>query len=301
LLRASDLDLERNVVLEEISTVEDTPDDLVFELFSERLWPEHPYGYSILGTRDTVSALGPGDLQALHRAGYYRGNCVVAAAGCLQHDRVLELLEHEGWFAGGTAEPPLPPVASVPAVRGADVSIARDSNQTHLVFGSDTFPYRDRRRFALSIVTNVFRGRECRAGCSSRSGKSWAWPTGSTPISSSSRPRELRECTSVPNPATAAQAEEAIRAQYRRLANEGLPADELASGKQQLKGQLMLSLESPASRMNRLASITLHGEPYRNLEALLAEIDAVTVADVAALTAEYFDPDRQTVVRLGPN
>ena len=300
LLRASDLDLERNVVLEEISTVEDTPDDLVFELFSERLWPEHPYGYSILGTRDTVSALGPGDLQALHRAGYYRGNCVVAAAGCLQHDRVLELLEREGWFAGGTTEPPLPPVASVPAVRGGNVSVARDSNQTHLVFGSDTFPYRDRRRFALSIVTNVFGG-----GMSSRLfqviREELGLAYGVYAYQQFFQTAGIAGVYVGTQPGTAAQAEEAIRAEYRRLATEGLPSAELEAGKQQLKGQLMLSLESPASRMNRLASITLHGEPYRNLEALLAEIDAVTVDQVAALTAEYFDPDRQTVVRLGPN
>ncbi|MGH7703601.1 MAG: M16 family metallopeptidase, partial [Gemmatimonadales bacterium] len=71
LLRESDLTLERNVVLEEISTIEDTPDDLVFEVFADRLWPDHPYGYPIIGTRETVGSLNAQDLRALHGAGYY--------------------------------------------------------------------------------------------------------------------------------------------------------------------------------------------------------------------------------------
>ena len=101
-------------------------------------------------------------------------------------------------------------------------------------------------------------------------------------------------------PGTADQAAEAVRVEYARLAAEGLPADDLAQGKQQLKGQVMLSLESPVNRMNRLATLTLHDEPYRPLDTILAEIDAVTGAEIAGLTAEFFDPARQTVVRLGP-
>src|SRR5207249_1600913 len=78
-VRDQDRSLERNVVLEEISTVEDTPDDLVFELLASTLWPEHSYGYSILGTRDTVGALSADDLKRLHGQAYFPGNCVIAA------------------------------------------------------------------------------------------------------------------------------------------------------------------------------------------------------------------------------
>src|SRR5580765_5544411 len=97
-LRQSDLDLERNVVLEEISTVEDTPDDQVFDLSSGLLWPEHPYGYSILGTRESVSALSTADLKHLHDNAYFPGNCVIAAAGNIEHARLLEELDRLGWF-----------------------------------------------------------------------------------------------------------------------------------------------------------------------------------------------------------
>ncbi len=93
---------------------------------------------------------------------------------------------------------------------------------------------------------------------------------------------------------------DAIRGEYARLAREGLPAAELADGKQQLKGQVMLSLESPGARMGRLAGFVLHDDEYRPLDQMLAEIDAVTRDEVADVAAEFFAPERQTVVRLGP-
>ncbi len=109
LLREEDLALERNVVLEEIATVDDTPDDIVFELFSDRLWPEHPYGYSILGTRETVGALSAADLRGIHRNGYYPGNCVIAAAGRVDHEQIVALLAREGWFGRLRPQPGAPP------------------------------------------------------------------------------------------------------------------------------------------------------------------------------------------------
>jgi len=91
----------------------------------------------------------------------------------------------------------------------------------------------------------------------------------------------------------------AIRGEYATLAGQGLPPAELADGKQQLKGQVMLSLESPGARMGRLAGAVLHDDEYRPLDQMLAEIDAVTSEDVAAVAAEFFAPERQTVLRLG--
>ena len=96
LLRKSDLELERRVVLEEIGMVDDTPDDLVYELHSEVLWGQHPYGYSILGTRDSVSSLRTADLQALHRRAYHPGQLIVAASGNVDHDGLLAALERTG-------------------------------------------------------------------------------------------------------------------------------------------------------------------------------------------------------------
>ena len=115
LLRESDLEPERNVILEEINGVEDTPDDLVFELHAAELWPAHPYGYSILGSPGTLAALSADDLRCLHSTGYYRGNFVVASAGNVDHAQLLTVLEREGWFEGTAPEPARPAVPPVPA------------------------------------------------------------------------------------------------------------------------------------------------------------------------------------------
>ena len=299
LLRESDLEPERNVILEEINGVADTPDDLVFELHSTALWPEHPYGYSILGTPESLSDLSAGDLRTLHEAGYYRGNCVIAAAGNVEHDQLLTVLEREGWFEGSRLERARPPVTPTPARRGCGHREERDTAQTHIVFGTDTFPLNDPRRFPLAILTNVFGG-----GMSSRLfqrvreelGLAYAIFAFKHFYQSSG---QLGVYVGT-QPGTADQAVEAIRAEYDQLAREGLPPAELVNGKQQLKGQIMLSLESPAARMGRLAGFVLHDDHYRPLDAMLAEIDAVTDEQVAAVAAEFFPGDRQTVVRLGP-
>jgi len=103
------------------------------------------------------------------------------------------------------------------------------------------------------------------------------------------------------HPATADQAVDVILDELRTLANEGLSSAQLLEAKRQLRGQVTLSLESPAARMYRLATVALYGEPYRTIDQILADIDAVSTEDVAAVAREFFDPDRQTVVWLGPN
>jgi predicted Zn-dependent peptidase len=299
LLRASDLEPERNVILEEINGVADTPDDLVFELHATALWPEHPYGYSILGTPDTLGDLSAADLRALHQSGYYRGNCVIAAAGNVEHDQLLTVLEREGWFEGSRPERARLPVTATPARRGCAHREERDTAQTHIVFGTDTFPLNDPRRFPLAILTNVFGG-----GMSSRLFQRVREELGlAYAVFAFKHFHQTSGQLGVyvgTQPGSADQAVEAIRAEYDQLAREGLPPSELVDGKQQLKGQIMLSLESPAARMGRLAGFVLHDDHYRPLDTMLEEIDAVTDQDVAAVAAEFFPADRQTVVRLGP-
>jgi predicted Zn-dependent peptidase len=224
---------------------------------------------------------------------------VVAAAGNLDHGRLLEALDREGWFDGSSRETPRRPVPPAPAVRGRSRHEERDTAQSHVVFGTDTFPLRDPRRFALAILTNVFGG-----GMSSRlfqrvreelglayavfAYKNFHQSSGQLGVYVGSQT------------ASADQAVAAIRAEYDRLAREGLPAAELEAGKRQLKGQIMLSLESPLARMGRLAGFSLHDDPYRPLDRMLAEIDAVTADEISAVAAEFFPAERQTVVRLGP-
>lgn len=299
LLREQDLALERNVVLEEINGVEDTPDDLVFELHSETLWPTHPYGYSILGSADTVGALSATDLQASHRNGYFRGNCVIAAAGNVDHEQLLAALGAEGWFDGPAHEAPLAPTAPGTPARGVVRREARDTTQAHIVFGTDTFPYADSRRYALAMLINAFGG-----GMSSRLFQRIREDLGLAyavyAYHQFYRSAGQSGVYVGTQPGTAEQASEAILAEYRRMSSEGLSPEEIDDARRQLKGQVMLGLESPQSRMNRLATLSLQGEAYRPLDRVLEEIDAVGVDTLAAVAQEFFAPERQTIVRLGP-
>jgi predicted Zn-dependent peptidase len=298
-LKQSDLLLERKVILEEIGMVEDTPDDLVFELHNEALWGTHPYGYSILGTRDTVTGLGVGDLRELHTRAYHPGHLVVAAAGNVEHDQLLEVLSETGWTdtapRDGTPLVSTPPRAESPVVR----HITRDGAQTHIVAGTSAVSHGDPRRFPLLLLSTLLGG-----GMSSRLfqrireelGLAYSVYTYQT-FHADIGMHGVYVATA-PNSAGAAL--DAIRAELQSVVESGLPDDEVAMGRQQLKGQVTLSLESVSSRMYRAASVELYGEPYRSLDDLLALIDAITSDDVAQVAREFFRPEQLTVVSLGP-
>jgi predicted Zn-dependent peptidase len=299
MLRERDLDLERKVILEEINTVHDTPDDLVFDLSAAALWPEHAYGYTILGTPETVTGLSTHDLRARHAGAYVPANCVIAAAGNLEHDRLIELLGTEGWFAEAPAGDP-PPLDSVPpAVRGATARHDRGTAQAHLVLATDTVPYADPRRYALLVLSNVLGG-----GMSSRLFQRVREELGLA-YAVYSFTSFFQACGVAgvyvgTQPETARQAAEAIRSELDRLARLGLGEAELTEAKRQTQGQLVLGLESPAARMYQLASCAVYGDPYRTLDEMLASIAALGAPDVAEVAAEFFAPERQTLVWLGP-
>ena len=298
-LRASDLALERKVILEEISTVDDTPDDLVFELHNAQLWGNHPYGYSILGTRETVGALGQADLRALHSRAYHPEQVVVAAAGNVEHDALIETLEAAGWAdipRGG-----LPPLKSpAPIVQApAAVHFERDTAQTHIVIGSTVFAHSDPRRYAMSMIGMLFGG-----GMSSRLFQRVREELGLAYSVYSFQ--SFHEDSGVhgvyvgTTPESARAAVDAINAEMEILAAQGLSEEDITAGKSQLKGQITLSLESPSSRMYRAAGVELYGEPYRTLDEVLALVDAIDAETVAGLCKTYFDPAAQTLVSLGP-
>ena len=299
LLRKSDLELERKVVLEEIGMVDDTPDDLVFELHSEELWGRHPYGYSILGTRDSVSSLRTVDLEALHRRAYHPGQLIVAASGNVDHDALLEALERTGWAAregGDATRLAVPTPAAEPARRR---HVSREGAQTHIVVGSPTVRHGDPRRHAVVLLSALLGG-----GMSSRLfqrvreelGLAYAVYT----FQSFHADVGMHGVYVGTGPETARQALDAINAELAQVAAHGLPPDELAMGKSQLKGQVTLSLESVTSRMYRCAGVELYGEPYRTLDEMLALIDGVTSDAIADVAREFFAPEVQTVVSLGP-
>jgi predicted Zn-dependent peptidase len=300
-LRDSDLSLERQVVLEEISTVEDTPDDEVFDLSYETLWPHHPYGFQILGTRETVTALSADDLKQVHERGYFPGNCIIAAAGNLTHDALLEEAAKQGWFEQQEHTPAPPVIEPVPpAIRGVKRWFDKDTAQTHTVFATDTIPFADRRKYALLVLSNVFGG-----GMSSRLFQRIREELGLAyaiySFTSFYRSVGMSGVYVGTQPARASEAIDAIRTEFTKLAGEGLAGAALEDAKQQTLGQIMLSLESPTSRMYRLASTAVYGEAYKSLDEVLRTVAALTADEVSAIAAEFYAPERQTIVSLGPD
>ncbi|MGI8401689.1 MAG: M16 family metallopeptidase [Gemmatimonadaceae bacterium] len=298
-LRASDLALEKKVVLEEISTVDDTPDDLVFELHNTQLWGTHPYGFQILGTRETVGALGVSDLRALHSRAYHPEQIVFAAAGNVEHDDLVETLESTGWGAvprGGLPALKSPaPIVQTPSA----VHFERDTAQTHIVIGSDAFPHSDPRRYAMSMIGMLFGG-----GMSSRLFQRIREELGLAysvySFQSFHEDAGMHGVYVGTTPESARSAVDAINEEMEKLSAEGLSDADIAAGKSQLKGQITLALESPTSRMYRAAGTELYNEPYRTLDELLALIDSIDAETVADLCRTFYSPARQTLVSLGP-
>lgn len=296
-LDADDLDREKEVVAEEIAMVEDTPEDLVFELHGERLWRGHPYGQSILGTSESVAALSRDALADLHRERYVANNLVVAAAGAVDHGRLVELAER--WFgavpAGADAPvagPPLEPQARLDRME-------RDSAQVHVVTGWTTPGYAHPDRYARLLLSAALGG-----GMSSRlfqhvreelalayavySFQSFYTGGGLFGVYAGTRPGKAGDLLA------------AVHRVYDDVRSGGLPEDELERVKEQVKGRTLLALETPGARVQRLASLAVMGEPYVPLEEVARRVDAVSAEEVRRVAATVLDPARQCAVCLGP-
>ena len=296
LLEQEDLDREREVVSEEIATVEDTPDDLVFELHGNRMWGGHPYGNSILGTRDSVGSISCADLSALHRDGYVGSNMVVAAAGCVDHDAFVDLVRE--WFGG---IPPGSDAKGVAVPRQASPGTARverDLAQVHIVLGRNTPGHSHPDRYALILLSAALGGgmssrlfqrirEELALAYSVYSFQSFYARAGVLGVYVGTRP------------AWAHAALDAVREVCRTVCREGLPHDELARTREQVKGQIMLSLEFPGARLHRLAGFALHDEPFVALDEVQGLIDAVSECDIVRVAGEALDPERQYALCLG--
>jgi predicted Zn-dependent peptidase len=299
-IRPTDLALERNVVLEEIGMVEDTPDDLVFELHNAAMWGDHPLGYSILGTRESVTALGVDELQELHRKAYNPPQLVVAAAGNVDHDHLVDLLAKTGWSERPTGKKKRMSAPDAKPARPTRQHVKREGSQTHIVIGSPTLGHDDARRHAMVLLSVVLGG-----GMSSRLfqrvreelGLAYSVYTFQTFYATSG----VQGVYVGTAPKTAKAALEAIEEELATVVAKGLSDEEIAQGKGQLKGQITLSLESPTARMYRAAGVDLYNEPYRTLDEMLALVDGIDAKTIHALAREFMTPETQTVVSLGPD
>jgi predicted Zn-dependent peptidase len=301
-LRDEDLRLERKVILEEIAMVDDTPDDVIFELHGARMYPDHPYGHAILGTPATVKRLTVSDIRAWHERAYHPPQMVVAAAGNVTHEHLLDVLDTSGWTGqprGETAWLPAPLVPS--AVVGGYAHVKRkDIAQTHIVLACDAPRHPSPERHAVSVASALLGG-----GMSSRlfqtvreelglaysvySYYNTFLDNGQHGVYLATAPGQAREACAV------------VCREMAAVAAGAMSDDEIATGISQLKGQLVLSLEGVSARLYRAAEMALYDEPYRPIDALLAELDVVTPAQVRAACAAYLDPAQCSVLSLGPS
>ena len=299
-LRAADLALERKVILEEISMVDDTPDDVIFDVFNRTLWGEHAHGFPILGTRQTVQALDVPHLERLHARAYHPGRLVVAASGHVQHDELLALLDRNGWGARarGDSAPFDVPAATPTAATRTHVK-RKDIAQTHVVLGSVSIAHSDPRRYAFALLDMLIGG-----GMSSRLfqrvreelGLAYSVQT----FSSAFADTGVHGVYLASAPETAQQALDAVREVLLEVCERGVSDSDLAAGKRQLRGQLVLSMEGVSSRMYRAATTALYNEPHRTIEELLTLVDAIDGDTVREVARTFFDPTQHSVVSLGP-
>ena len=296
-LDPADLELEKDVVIEEIAGVEDTPDDLVFDLHGAKFWNGHTYGRPILGTRETVRAFQIDELRSLHSERYQGRNMVLGCVGNIEHDEVVSrLTELFGGVDPGSASPRIAEPTETISGRG---SVVRDAAQAHLVISHATPSFADPVRDALILISGAFGG-----GMSSRlfqrireelalayavySFQSFYSKAGMAGVYVGTRP-EASE-----------QALGGILCEYAKLCEHGITGEELEQAKSHAKGRSILAMESTGARLLRLVGFTLRGEPYRDLDESLTRIDAVTLEEVSTACQRFYNPEDQYTLSLGP-
>jgi predicted Zn-dependent peptidase len=291
----TDLDREREVVLEEIAMVEDSPQDLIHDVLAEVVLDGHPLAHPILGTTDTIAGASEESIRAYHQSRFQFADMVVAAAGNIDHELLRGLLLERHGTADG-ANPTRP--VSVPNVKPTRRFLTKETEQMHVCLGTVGMARDDERRFQLSVLDSLFGGslssrlfqevREKRGLVYSvYSFSSLYQETGLSGLYFGCRPERLQTVI------------ETVGRELVRLVTEPVPDDELQRAKEHLKGRTILGLESTSSRMTRLGKGVLTRTEILSEDELAARIEAVTSEQVLALAAEVYKPATLSVVGIG--
>jgi len=317
--RFGELEAEREVVLEEIAMYEDDPQDRVFDVLGEAVFGEHPLGRAVIGRAEVIRATEREHLRDFHAARYVPANVVIAAAGSVEHDALVELARaaspaafagvaaaNEAGAANGAVTGGAARAARAPGLDLSDPAferrvrfLAKDTEQCHLCLGGRGISRHDERRFALRVLEGVLGGtsssrlfqevRERRGlAYSVFSFSSQHVSTGEVGLYVGTRPENLE------------QALETIAAELGRFVREPVTAEELTRSRENLKGRMVLSLESTGARMNRLGASVLHDLPILTVEEVMQRIDAVGLPELRSLAGELFAPERLSAAAIGP-
>jgi predicted Zn-dependent peptidase len=295
----SDVDSEREVVLEEIAMVEDTPHDLVHDIASEAVFGRHPLGRPVIGRAEVISNVSRRVLSSYHRRAYMGERMVLAAAGNVRHEQLVELLEVRRNGAGADAGlPPRKPVRRVlePGLRFQ----RKDTEQYHVCLSAPGIRRVDERRFAASILDAIVGGsassrlfqeiREKRGmAYSVYSYASQYSDSGQVGLYVGTREENLAACLDI------------AVAELADVASGNVRPEELARAKENLKGRLLLSLESTSNRMTRLGKATITDTPLLTIEEIVRRLDAVESEDVSKLADELLAPERLSAAGIGPD
>lgn len=292
----SELDRERNVVLEEIKMVEDTPDDLVHEVFIANFWPGHPLGRSILGTAQTLSTFDHNRVSEYFANVYTPRNLVIAGAGSLEHDEFVEMVSN---YFGRLNDHPFELVASPPLSTAHRIVINKDLEQAHLVLGLRCPPMVSDDRYSM-LVLNVILG----GGMSSRlfqtireerglaysvySGMNTYTDAGYLSVYAATSPEQLTEVVKL------------TLQEFDKLKSEEVDEAELVRAKDQLKVSIMLGLESTSARMSNLARQEIFFGRQFTLDEIIDRIDSVSAADTLRVARDIFRSEQLGVTAVGP-
>jgi predicted Zn-dependent peptidase len=293
---AADITRERGVILEEIKMDEDNPDYLVHEIFTQNFWKDHPLGKPILGTKETVKRFEREAVVDTYAHRFAPGNIIVAAAGNLDHDRFVELVaehfEHMKPMNNGFHSP-APKVAARITLRNK-----KALEQVQLCIGVPSHPIAHEKRHAGYILNTLLGG-----GMSSRLFQNIRERQGlAYSIYSDLNPYRDTGCMAVyagTSLASASKVVQSVVSEFHNLKTEPVPAEELRRSKDQLKGSLMLSLESSTARMSNLARQEMYFDRFYDLDELIEKIEAVTAEDLQDLANEFFRTELVAVTALG--
>ncbi len=291
-----DIERERGVILEEIKIDEDNPDVLVHELFTQSFWKGHPLGSPILGTTETVRRLGQQQLFGYHGDRFHGGNMVFSAAGNLDHDQFVEAVAAKfSTLPGGQTLSEL--LAPEPSAR----IILRNKKaleQVQICLGVPAPPVADDSRYATSILNTVLGG-----GMSSRLFQNIREERGlAYSVYSDMSPYRDTGNFCVYAGTSAGKALEVvdlILAEFRNLKESPISEEELTRAKDQLRGNILLSLESSNARMANLARQEMYFHQFFSADEIIARINEVTAAEVQSMAQRLFEPDRIAVTLLG--
>ena len=293
-----ELDQEREVVLEEIAMYEDDPQDKVHDLVGSAVFPGQPLGRPVIGTEQVIGRVGEDDVRGYFGRHYTSPNMVLAAAGNITHERLVDIGERLLADVPTSAAPQEFEQASP----GAQVLVIHEkpTEQYHLALGGPGISRNDERRHAQSVLDTILGGSmSSRLFQEIREKRGLAYSVGSYSVGYADAGQVgLFLGTREENLATAC---EVIGTELRRIAVETVPADELRRAKEHLKGRLVLSLESPAMRMNRIGKATVTGTELLPIDRIIDRIEAVTAMDIQELAAEYWQPESLSLAAIGPD